>query len=55
MQRELERYRIHYDNWFFESRLHKGYIAETVDLLTQRGYTYEKDGALWLKTSERCV
>ncbi len=52
MQRELERYRIHYDNWFFESQLHKGYIAETVDLLTQRGYTYEKDGALWLKTSE---
>ena len=53
MKSDLSRYGIEYDQWFFESSLHKsGYVAETVDKLTQRGYTYEKDGALWLKTSQ---
>ena len=53
MKRDLERYRIHFDQWFLESSLHQsGYVAETVDLLTQAGLTYEKDGALWLKNTE---
>ncbi|MDD6317059.1 MAG: arginine--tRNA ligase [Clostridia bacterium] len=52
MQEDLKRYGIVYDNWFFESDLHKGYIEETVHMLTQRGYTYEKEDALWLRTSE---
>ena len=53
MQADLRRYGIEYDCWFFESELHStGYVAESVDLLAQRGYTYEKDGALWLKTSQ---
>ena len=48
MKSDLLRYGIKYDQWFFESSLHEsGYVAETVDKLTQRGYTYEKDGALW--------
>ena len=52
MQSDLRRYGIAYDQWFFESELHEsGYVAESVQLLTDRGYTYEKDGALWLKTS----
>ena len=53
MKSDLSRYGIEYDKWFFESELHNtGYIKETLDKLTERGYTYEKDGALWLKTSE---
>ena len=53
MQSDLRRYGIEYDQWFFESELHEsGYVAESVQLLTDRGYTYEKDGALWLKTSQ---
>ena len=37
MQADLERYRIKYDVWFFESELHNsGYVKETVDLLTER-------------------
>ena len=53
MKRDLERYKIHYDNWFYESTLHEsGYVQETVDLLTERGWTYEKDGALWLRTAD---
>ena len=52
MKSDLLRYGIKYDQWFFESSLHEsGYVADTVDKLTERGYTYEKDGALWLRTS----
>ena len=53
MKSDLERYKIHYDNWFYESTLHEsGYVAETVALLEERGWTYEKDGAVWLKTAD---
>ena len=53
MKTDLARYGIQYDQWFFESSLHEsGYVADTVAALTEKGYTYEKDGALWLKTSE---
>ena len=53
MKTDLARYGIQYDQWFFESSLHEsGYVADTVAALTEQGYTYEKDGALWLKTSE---
>jgi arginyl-tRNA synthetase len=53
MKNDLERYGIHYDQWFFESSLHEsGFVQDSVQKLTDRGYTYEKDGALWLKTSD---
>ena len=53
MKSDLQRYKINYDVWFFESSLHEsGFVADTVQLLTDRGWTYEKDGALWLKTAE---
>ena len=52
MQRDLARYGIQYDQWFFESSLHEsGYVADSVRALTDLGFTYEKDGALWLHTS----
>lgn len=53
MQRDLERYKIHYDVWFRESGLHdSGFVKETVDLLTEKGATYEKEGALWLRSTD---
>lgn len=53
MKQHLERYRIHFDKWFLESSLHSsGYVAETVKLLEDGGYTYEKDDALWLRNTE---
>ncbi|MDO4287065.1 MAG: arginine--tRNA ligase [Eubacteriales bacterium] len=53
MQRDLERYKIHYDVWFRESGLHEsGYVKETVDMLTEKGATYEKEGALWLRSTD---
>ena len=52
MKSDLERYGIHYDEWFFESSLHEsGFVADSVRALTDKGYTYEKDGAVWLATS----
>ena len=53
MKTDLQRYKINYDEWFYESALHEsGYVAETVDMLTEKGWTYEKDGALWLRTAD---
>ena len=52
MQSDLRRYGVNYDEWFFESSLHEsGFVADTVAKLGEKGYTYEKDGALWLKTA----
>lgn len=53
MERDLQRYKIHYDVWFKESSLHdSGYVKETVDLLTAKGVTYEtEDGTIWLRTT----
>jgi len=52
MKSDLQRYKIEYDVWFYESALHEsGYVADTVNKLTQNGWTYEKDGALWMRTS----
>ena len=52
MKSDLQRYKIEYDQWFFESSLHdSGYVADTVDKLTALGWTYEKEGALLLATS----
>ena len=53
MQKAMDVYRIHYDVWFSEKTLHEsGAIKDVIDLLTQRGYTYEKDGALWYKNKD---
>ncbi len=53
MQKDLKKYGITYDQWFLESTIHKnGELQETIEELTKRGYTYEKDGALWYKATE---
>ena len=53
LKKDLESYRINYDIWFKESSIHaNGEVAETIELLKKSNLTYEKDGALWLKTTE---
>ena len=53
LKRDLEKYRITYDVWFRESVLHQnGEVAQTIEKLRASGLTYEKDDALWLKTTE---
>jgi arginyl-tRNA synthetase len=54
-QREaLLRYDVHFENWYSEKKLlhDTGLVKETVELLKQKGLTYEKDGAVWIKVSE---
>lgn len=53
MKSDLSRYKISYDKWFSETELHNsGYIKETIDLLTEKGATYEKEGAIWLRSTD---
>lgn len=53
MHEDLIRYGIKYDQWFRESTLHEsGYVDDTVNLLISGGYTYEKNGALWLRLTD---
>lgn len=44
---------IKYDEWFSEKTLHKkGEVDKVVDILTKKGYTYEKEGAIWFKSTD---
>lgn len=53
MQNDTKKYRIEYDKWFFESELHKsGAVKAVVELLKEKGLTYEKDGAVWYKNKQ---
>ena len=53
MQSDMAKYNITYDKWFFESELHKsGAVKAVVDTLTEKGLTYEQDGAVWYKNKQ---
>lgn len=52
MKSDLAKYRIIYDEWFLESRLHNdGELQETIDILKKNNMTFEQDGALWYRAS----
>ncbi|MFI5279109.1 MAG: arginine--tRNA ligase [Gemmatimonadales bacterium] len=51
--RDLQSLGVTFDVYSLESSLYTdGCVAATVQALTAAGHTYEKDGALWLKTTE---
>ena len=52
IEEDLKYFGIKFDNWFYESSLHDGDIEEAINILKEKGYTYEKEGALWLKSTE---
>lgn len=53
LKEDLEAFHVPFDVWFSEKTLHEaGYIKETCDYLMERGKMYEKDGALWLKSTD---
>lgn len=53
LKKDLQKYRIEYDNWFLESSLHNsGAVKDIIEKLKQSGHTYEQDGALWFKTTD---
>ena len=48
----LKEYRINYDVYTSEKEIYKKHpLSEVINELTKKGYTYEQEGALWLKTS----
>lgn len=52
MKENMAKYRINYDTWFLESTLHNdGELADTINIMKEKGLTYEKDGALWYKNT----
>jgi arginyl-tRNA synthetase len=53
LERDLAKYRIHYDRWFRESTLHAdGSVMKVVELLKEKGHTYENEGAVWFKATD---
>ncbi len=53
LKKDLQKYRIEYDNWFLESSLHNsGAVADIIEKLKASGHTYEQEGALWFKTTD---
>lgn len=52
LKRDLAHFNVHYDNWFSERTLHPDAIQAACKVLEERGKIYEKDGALWLKSTD---
>ena len=53
LRTDLGMYRINYDVWFKESSLYEsGAIDSIVKILSDKGLTYEKDGAVWYKATD---
>lgn len=51
-QKTLKTYGIHFDVWFSEKTLHQsGSIKRALEKLSQHGYLYEQEGALWFKAT----
>ena len=49
----LKGFRVHFDKFYSELDLHKsGKVEAGVNKLTQKGYIYEKDGAMWFKSTQ---
>ena len=49
----LSNFRVHFDNYFSELYLHQnGYVDACVKKLEEAGKLYEKDGAVWFKSSD---
>lgn len=49
----LEEFRVHFDNFYSELDLHKsGKVEESYKELMAKGMLYEKEGAMWFKSSE---
>ncbi|MFY9421551.1 MAG: arginine--tRNA ligase [Bacilli bacterium] len=52
LKKDLREFRVEFDTWFSEQSLYdSGEVEGTLKHLQAKGYTYEKDGAVWLKTT----
>jgi arginyl-tRNA synthetase len=53
IRRTLERYGVHYDQFFSERTLHEGspsYVQRALEIVADGRHSYESDGALWLRS-----
>ena len=51
LKEDLEKFNVTFDNWFSERTLHPDAVKKAVKILQDNGNIYEKDGALWLKST----
>ena len=52
IKKDLSNFRVTFDNWFSEQSLYKNNSVEgAIEWLRNEGYVYDKDGAVWLKSS----
>ena len=51
LKRDLESFNVTFDKWFSERTLHPEAIKKACEMLKRNGNIYEKDGALWLKST----
>jgi arginyl-tRNA synthetase len=50
---DLQAFGVHFDNYYLESSLYRdGRVEKTVRSLIDAGKAFERDGALWLKTTD---
>lgn len=49
---DLAAFHVTYDKWFSERTLHPDAIQEVITILRKNGTIYEKDGALWLRSTD---
>ncbi|MRG86238.1 arginine--tRNA ligase [Salinibacillus xinjiangensis] len=53
IKKDLEDYRVPFDNWFSETSLYdEGLVEKAIETLKDKGYVYEKDGAVWFRTTD---
>ncbi|NLY84651.1 MAG: arginine--tRNA ligase [Acholeplasmataceae bacterium] len=53
LKEDLQAFNVDFDVWFSERTLHEeGCIKAACDFLCEKGYMYEHEGALWLKSTE---
>ena len=52
IQKDLAEFRVTFDNWFSEQSLYDdNSVEKAIEWLKGKGHIYEKDGAVWLKSS----
>ena len=51
LREDLEAFHVTFDHWFSERTLHPDAVRAAVKILQDNGNIYEKDGALWLRST----
>ena len=52
LREDLSRFNVRFDVWFSERTLHPAKVTDAIARLRENGTIYEKDGALWLRSTD---